>query len=402
MISFFLFFRATNFEENIFMASYKKLLSILLIVLISHPLGMSALLIDGKPLTETAKNNVFPVPEEIINQTQTKLHNSLQRYHFNGTALIAVHGKIIFEEARGIANFNSKAPIHLESSFQLASASKPFTALSVMLLKERNLLQYDDTVKNYLPNFPYPNITIRHLLNHTSGLQNYMYLVDHYWVNDSSLSNQKMLNLIVSHNLPLNNFPGRRFEYSNTGYAILALLVEKITNRYFGDFLQTEIFDKLGMTHSFVYNRANLEQDTNQVLGYASQGRRARQYFHDANNEILGDKSVYSTVEDIFKFTKALNNYELVDKETLEEAYTKAILRNNRTVNYGFGWRFKKDGDHNYIFHNGAWHGFTSTITLEPDSDITLVLLNNTNASISTIKNDLLSIVNSELDSYLQ
>lgn len=384
------------------MAFNKSFLFIFLIVLFSHPLGMSALIVDGKPLIEAPAPNEFPVPEEIINQTQEKLRHSLQKYRFNGTALIAVHGKVIFEEARGLANLATKTPIDIESSFQLASASKPFTALSIMLLKERNLLNYDDTVHTYLPEFPYPDITIRNLLNHTSGLQNYMYLVDNYWKNDSTISNQKMLDLVVSHNLPLNNRPGRIFEYSNTGYAILALVVEKITQRYFGDFLQTEVFDKLGMTHSFVYDRNKIEQDSSQVLGYASQSRRARQYFHDANNEILGDKSVYSSVNDLYKFTKALNNYELVDKETLEEAYTKATLKNKRKVNYGFGWRFKEADNHSYIFHNGAWHGFTSTITFDPEEDITVILLNNTNASIATIKNDLLHILDTQMDPYLK
>lgn len=363
---------------------------------------MSALVLDGKPLLKNPEESVFPIPDEIINQTEEKLHQSLNRYRFNGTALIAIQGKIIFEEARGMANFATRTPIDLNSSFQLASASKPFTALSIMLLKERGLLDYDDKVSDYLSDFPYPDITIRHLLNHTGGLQNYMYLVDNYWVNDSSINNQKMLNLVVSHNLPLNNLPGRRFEYSNTGYAMLALLVEHITGQYFGDFLQIEIFDKLGMSDSFVYNRALLEQDSNQVIGYNSGGRRLRQFYHDANNEILGDKSIYSSVHDIYKFTTALNNYELVDRETLEEAYTKAILRNSRTVNYGFGWRLKEDQEHSYIFHNGAWHGFTSTITLEPEKNITLLLLNNTNASIATIKNDLLNILHNNLDLYLQ
>lgn len=384
------------------MGIYKSFLSILLVMFSSLPLGMSALHVDDKPLFETPVDNTFIVPDNIIKITQEKLHQSLQKYKFNGTALIAVHGKIIFEEARGMANFATKTPINLESSFQLASASKPFTSLSIMILKERSLLNYDDKVSNFLPDFPYEDVTVRHLLNHTSGLQNYMYLVDHYWANDSSMTNQKMLNLLVSHNLPLNYIPGRRFEYSNTGYAILALIVEKITNQYFGDFLQTEVFDKLGMTNTFVYNRDSLEQNTNNVIGYGYQGRRLHQYNHDANNEILGDKSVYSSVYDIYKFTQALNNYELVDKETLDEAYTKAILRNNRSVDYGFGWRMKEDDNHSYIFHNGAWHGFTSTITLEPEENITIVLLNNTNASISTIKSDLFQILHTQLDTYIQ
>lgn len=384
------------------MGIYKTFLSILLIVLFSLPLGMSALILDGKPLLETPSADKFPVPAEIIKQTQKKLQESLQKFHFNGTALIAFHGEIILEEAKGFANFKTKTPINIESGFQLASASKPFTALSIMILKERKLLDYDDKAIKYLPTFPYPDITIRQLLNHTSGLQNYMYLVDNYWSNNKSISNEDMLDLIISHHLPLNNIPGRRFEYSNTGYAILALIVEKITHEYFGDFLNTEIFSKIGMTNSFVYNRNQMEQDSGQVVGYTSPGRWAHQYYHDANNEIMGDKSVFSTVHDLYKFTQALNNYELVDKSTLDEAYTKAILTNSRSVNYGFGWRLREDEHHNYIYHNGAWHGFASTITLEPDSKITLVLLNNTSASIASIKRDLLSIMHTQLDPYIQ
>ena len=341
------------------------------------------------------------IPQEVINVTKEKLHQSLKRYRFNGTALIAYGDQIIFEEARGIANFSTREPLNISSSFQLASVSKPFTALSIMILKERKLLDYDDKVSRIIDDFPYPDITIRHLLSHTSGLQNYMYLVDHYWDNDSILNNQKMLQLLVNHELPLNNIPGRRFEYSNTGYAVLALIVEKVAGQKFGDFLKKELFDKLGMKNSFVYDRQFLESDSTQVLGYNNSGRRRRQYFHDANNEVLGDKSIYSTVHDLLKFTTALNNFEIVDKETLDEAYSKAVLRNSRSVNYGFGWRIKEDGKRKYIFHNGAWHGFTSTITLEPNNKITLLLLNNTNASIATIKNDLLYILHSEFDSYL-
>ncbi len=384
------------------MQLYKSFLSLLLILIFSHPLGMSALITAENSATENSLTNSFSVPKPVIQHTQARLQSSLNRYRFNGTALIAIRGKIIFEEAKGKANFSTRVPLKLESSFQLASASKPFTALSIMILKERGKLNYDDKVSQYIPEFPYPKISIRNLLNHTSGLQNYMYLIDHYWINDSSMSNQKMLDLFVAHHLPLNNIPGRRFEYSNTGYAMLALLVEKITHKPFADFLKSEIFDKLGMTHTFVYKRKLIEENPDHVIGYNYSGRRRHQFYHDANNDILGDKSIYSSVGDIYKFTQALNNYELVEKSTLEEAYSKAILHNKRSINYGFGWRIKDDGEHHYIFHNGAWHGFTSTITREPKENITIILLNNTNAHIGTIKRDLLSIVHAELDYYLK
>lgn len=372
-----------------------------LIVLFSHPLGMSALIVDGKPLLEPAIDNKLTIPTEIIKQTNEKIEQSLKKYRFNGTALIAIKGEVVYETAKGYANFSTKTPIELESSFQLASASKPFTALSIMMLKERNLLNYDDKVTQFLSDFPYPDVSIRNLLNHTAGLQNYMYLIDNFWSNDKTISNQDVLDLINKHQLPLNHLPGRRFAYSNTGYAILALIVEKITGAPFGTFLQTEIFDKLGMQNSFVYDRKRIEENPNQVIGYNAAGRRLRPFYHDANNEILGDKSVYSTVHDLLKFEQALNNFELVDQSTLEEAYSKAMLLNHNFVNYGFGWRLKEDGARSYIFHNGAWHGFMSTITYEPKTELTLVLLNNTSASISTIKQDLLSILHHQFSPYL-
>jgi len=382
------------------MGIYKSILSLVLILLFSLPLGMSALMLNGKPLLEIPTENEFPVPEEIVSQTSSLIEKTLKRYRFNGTALVAIKGNVIYKGARGYADFSQKIPIDINSSFQLASASKPFTGLSVMILKERGLLDYDDKVQKYLPKFPYENVSIRHLLNHTAGLQNYMYLVDNYWENDSTITNQDVLNLMIEHELPLNYYPGRRFSYSNTGYAMLALVVEKVSGEYFGDFLKNEIFDKLGMFNTYVYNRNRIEQDSNQVIGYNSRGRRLRPYYHDPNNEVLGDKSVYSTVDDLLKFNMALNNYELVDKETLEEAYSKGILPNKNKINYGFGWRLKDDGSHSYVFHNGAWHGFTSTITYEPDEEITLILLNNTSASIATIKRDLLNVIHKQTAPY--
>ena len=383
------------------MGIYKGFLSFLLLLWFNIPLGINAVMVNKKPLIESNLENELLVPEMLLKQTHDELYQTLEKYRFNGTALIALKGKIIFKEAMGLANFKNKAPITLDSHFQLASASKPFTALSIMLLKERGLLHYDDFVCSYLPTFPYQNITIRHLLNHTSGLQNYMYLVDNYWKQDRPINNQDMLGLLISHFLPLNNIPGNRFNYCNTGYAVLPLVVETITKQKFRDFLQVEIFDKCSMNNTFMYNRKLIEQDLNAVIGYHSNGRSLRPYPYDPNNEILGDKSVYSTVQDLYKFEMALNNYEIVDKETLNEAYSKAILQNQKSVNYGFGWRFKEEENHSYIYHNGLWHGFASTITFEPADNITIVLLNNTSTSMVAIKRDLLGILHSKFDTYI-
>jgi len=330
------------------------------------------------------------------------LQRRLKRNGFRGTALVAYKNQIIMQYAHGYADYRSKQKISLESSFQLASVSKSFTAASIMLLKERGLLDFNDNVLKYIPEFPYDNITIKELLQHTSGLQNYMYLVDNYWKNDSLITNEDVLDLIVKYNLPLNNRPGRRFLYSNTGYAMLALIVERVSKQPFSSFVKENIFEPVGMYHTFTFNRAIFDTISPKVVGYKRRGGRLYRYNYEPNDMVLGDKSVYSSVNDLFLYQKALNSFQIVRKEILEEAYTKGkTSRYNRSFNYGYGWRLKQDHDKDLVYHNGLWHGFSSTLTRDMNSDITVILLNNTTASISSIKMDLLDIAKKELSTML-
>ncbi|NPD46593.1 MULTISPECIES: serine hydrolase [unclassified Lentimicrobium] len=339
---------------------------------------------------------------EELHHVDSVLHRRLEINGFRGTALVAYKGQILMTYANGYSNYRTKDKIEVASSFQLASVSKSFTATAVMLLKDQGKLSFQDTVTKFIPEFPYEDITVKQLLQHTAGLQNYMYLVDNYWDNDSLISNEDILNLLIKHDLPLNNRPGRKFIYSNTGYAILALLVERVSGQDFNEFLAEEVFKPAKMNHTFTYSHDIMDTLGNRVMGYNRKGRRLYRYDFEPNDMVLGDKSVYSNVVDLFNYQRALNDGQLVKSETLEEAYTKGKTnsRYSRSFNYGYGWRFKNDNGRNLIYHNGLWHGFSTTLTREIDHDITVVLLNNTTASISSIRNDLINLSISELSKF--
>lgn len=369
------------------------------LILIVFPIGIGCADSASIPVQKKTVSSIY------LNDNQSFIIDSLlqrrlKRNGFKGAVLVAYKDQVIMRYANGYSDYSQKEKIQISSSFQLASVSKSFTATSIMMLKEKSLLDYDDLVNQHIPEFPYDNITIRQLLQHTSGLQNYMYLVDHYWENDSTITNEDVLDLLVKYQLPLNNWPGKRYTYSNTGYAMLALIVERVSGKSFAAFLKENIFDPAGMSRTYTYNLDILDTVSNRVVGYNRKGRRLYRYDFEPNDLILGDKSVISNVDDLFKYQRALNAFELVSAETLKEAYTKGrtTSRYKRAFNYGFGWRIKNDGKQNLIYHNGLWHGFVTTLTREIDHDITVILLNNTSAGISSVKTDLINITLEQIE----
>jgi len=367
-------------------------------IFIAFPIGIGV-----TDITETTKEEedleIKYLSDEQVNLLDSLLNKRLKANGFRGSVLVAYKDQILMKYAHGKADYRSRAQIQTNSCFQLASVSKSFTATAIMMLKEDEKLEFDDLITKYIPEFPYEEITIKQLLQHTGGLQNYMYLVDNYWDNDSLITNEDVLDLLIKHDLPLNNLPGKRFLYSNTGYAMLALLVERVSEQSFASYLRENIFLPAQMDHSFTYNHQVMDTLSNRVIGYNRKGRRLYRYGFEPNDMVLGDKSVYSNLDDLFLYQKALNSYQLVSKPTLDEAYSKGRTNSRyaRDFNYGYGWRLKQDKGLNLIYHNGLWHGFSSSLTREINNDVTVILLNNTTASISSIKLDLLNITIREL-----
>ncbi len=322
-----------------------------------------------------------------------RITSLLESRNFNGNVLIARHGIVYYNRSFGYANFRSETPLNDTTAFQVASIGKTFTASAVLLLYHRGLLELDDYVVKHISEFPYPKITIRHLLTHTSGLQNYMWLIENRWRSTSFPTNEDMLNLFIQHTLPVNFQPGQRFDYSNTGYAFLALLIERVSGKSYSEFIQNEIFDPVGMRHSFANDLGNPVEFENKAYGY----RRFRNSYiripHNYIDGVLGDKGIYSTVIDLYKWDRALYNNSLLPEHLRRKAFDYARLNNNRTVNYGLGWRLQTFLDKKVVHHPGRWNGYRTSFKRYIDDQTTIIVLSNTNRDVMRLVDELQLIV---------
>ncbi len=327
------------------------------------------------------EEEAFPVYPASVTQSISKKLDSVfkrvnKRQDFHGSVLVAKNGKLIFTKEYGYANFKSKSKIDKNSAFQLASVSKQFTATGIMILVEQGKIDLDDLITKYYTDFPYETITIRHLLNHTSGLPKYFWLAEHKWKKDHVPANSEMIDMMSEEKLPLFFTPGRTFDYSNTGYFVLASLIEKITGENYGDFIEKNIFEPLDMKHSFVYRFEKDSIHENQLSGYRiSRGRYHAKINGTINDGIVGDKNVYSTAEDLFKWVIGLNSGKIISQNSLDEMYTNGKNKYGRDVPYGFGFRIENTETDRIIFHNGKWNGFSTSIKHYTNSDIVVIIL---------------------------
>jgi CubicO group peptidase (beta-lactamase class C family) len=307
---------------------------------------------------------------------------------FNGTVLYAENGEIVYKGAFGYADFRKKEKLTTQSAFQLASVSKMFTAMAIMILQEEGELEYDDTVTKFIPELPYHGVTIRNLLNHRSGLSRYMSLTDKYWEIDKPVNNEDVIKLFVKYKPAPYFKPDNGFHYCNTNYALLASVVERITGESFDVFVKERIFEPAGMSRSFVYSNKNDSVIRSAVpvgvQGYRNGRRRLVKVGDYYLNGVMGDKGVYSTVEDLYKFSKALDNETLVSSATLRQAFTPGSPKSwRRKDNYGFGWRIKTKAD-STVYHFGWWKGFRTFFIRDMANDRVIISLTNTHHGVSS------------------
>ncbi|HEX8514638.1 MAG TPA: serine hydrolase domain-containing protein [Bacteroidia bacterium] len=299
---------------------------------------------------------------------------------FNACVLVAQHGQVIYKNAFGFADLKTKDSLYTNSAFQLASASKTLTAGAVLLLKDRGKLRLDDLVQKHLPDFPYEGITIQMLLTHRSGLGNYVYFCEPFCdksnaYNGSCFNNKAMLEIMKVHKPAVYAKPGRKFEYCNTNYALLALIVEKVSGEPFSEFMETNIFKPLGMNDTWVHDVNRKAEGKKVTRGYNGLGKPEDDTYAD---DVTGDKGVYSTVEDLFKWDRALYSEVLLKKSTIEEAYKGYSNEHKGKRNYGYGWRTVDDGKNpKIIYHNGWWHGYNSLFLRRPSDGTTIIVLSN-------------------------
>ena len=313
-----------------------------------------------------------------------RLFTHLQkRTGFNGTVLYAEKGRIVFEKAYGFRDVRHRRDsLKIDDAFQLASVSKMFSAMAIMILKNDGRLDYDEDIRTYLPDFPYEGITCRLLMNHRSGLPRYMSLAFNKWPDKKvPMNNDDMMDLFVKYHPDRYFKPNTGFHYCNTNYALLANIVEAVSGHPFEEFMKDRVFNPLGMTHSFVYN---MRGDTvvplyvgKGVPGFYHRGWRWRQMENDYLNGVMGDKNIYTSVTDLFKYDRALDEFTLLPDSILREAFKPGSKKYwKRKNNYGFGWRLK-DGMDSTAFHFGWWKGFRTFYIRDMKHHKTLIVLSN-------------------------
>lgn len=297
------------------------------------------------------------------------------KYNFNGCILLVENGKIIYEKAVGFANYEQKIPMENNALFQLASVSKQFTAMGIMILRERGLLKFEDSVTKYIPDFPYPDITITHLLHHTSGLPEYVngWRFDKYFPKGDSVSNQDLVDIMRIHRLPKDFKPGTRYKYSNTGYAMLGLIIEKASGTSYPEFMKHNIFEPLHMYNTFCYaDLVSCSDGICRVNPY-----KLRQSKSARLNNVTGDKGIFSSIWDMYRWDQALYTDQLVSFQTLDEAFSPTVNTKGDTINYGYGWRIYEEDGKRCVWHRGLWESFNPAIMRFVDEKRTIIILAN-------------------------
>ncbi len=294
---------------------------------------------------------------------------------FNGGMIVAKGGNIVFEKYKGFVNIDGKDSMNSSSSLHIASVSKTFTAMAVLKLQELGRLNIDDDVTIYFPQFNYPGITIKSLLNHRSGLPNYLYFMeDAGWNKDSSIQNEDVLQWLISKKELIKNIgsPNTRFNYCNTNYALLALIIEKVSGVPYAEFLSKNIFDPLKMKNTFVHFKGDSKVHSK---SFDWKGREIPDNFLD---DVYGDKNIYSTPRDLLIWDRALSDTFFLSQKSLEQAYLPYSNERPGIKNYGLGWRMNIYGeDKKIIFHTGWWHGNNAIFTRLLKENATIILIGN-------------------------
>ncbi|MEQ9186847.1 MAG: serine hydrolase domain-containing protein [Cryomorphaceae bacterium] len=318
---------------------------------------------------EANQTNVFVDRPRLANYFDSLYESG----RFNGTLFMASNDSITCL-ALGKPRLKGKDSLEPNDVFQLASLSKPITALGVLRLVEKGMIELDAPISTYLFDFPDPQITIRSLLNHTSGMGNYIYVTDSLWNNpDSFMSNDDVYDLVRCEQVPTYHPPLKRFDYCNTNYAVLPVLIERVSGLTFPLFMQQEIFAPLRMHRTHYLDPWQKAPDAYRVLGHYPNGDPKRPFYLDG---VVGDKSLYSSVEDLFKLYKAMQESDLWSKELLQEAMQPSARSGNGQF-YGLGWRIRPIEGDTMVFHNGWWRGFRSYFWMSKKENKVAIILTN-------------------------
>lgn len=303
-----------------------------------------------------------------------------------GAAVMVIsNGRVVHQKGYGYAELETRRPIDARTTFDLASVSKQFTTMAIMMLAERGKLSFDDTITKFFPQLPLyaSRITLRHLMTHTSGMPDYM---SAFRAKASAYSTEPTSREVVAmlSQIPTPDFAaGARYEYSNSGYVVLGQVAEKVAGVPLPQFMKTEIFDRLGMSSTILSDQVKAPSP-NRAISYRPDGGSYSNADYWPLNRIYGDGNVNTSLEDMFKWDQALYTDTLVRQNTLAQAFQPMNLNDGKRSDYGFGWRIEGSNGQRRLSHGGSWAGFRTGIVRVPSERLTVVVLANASSMRST------------------
>jgi CubicO group peptidase (beta-lactamase class C family) len=329
---------------------------------------------------------------------------------FNGNLLVAKQDKIIYTGSFGYTNGEKQNNlIDGNTIFELASVSKQFTAYSTLITFKKLNESIDNDIRNYLPDFPYEGLTARNLLNHTSGLPDYFKLLNLHWDKTKIATNKDVLELLIKEKPNPNFLPGENWEYSNTGYVLLPILLEIISGNTFSQILDEEIFKLLDMKNSLVLNRRwKPKEISNYAYGFVLNSKNHKFESPDNLTEynsviymdgIQGDGTVNSTVFDLLKWNIEIIEAKRLDKFSVDLMLVNASISNNQKIDYGMGWMLNDAKEFGRVaYHGGYWPGYSTYNSIYLDKGFSIISLCNQPQNLETEQQIILALENITLD----
>jgi CubicO group peptidase (beta-lactamase class C family) len=316
--------------------------------------------------------------KEMLSHSVDQLLSEYSALTLPGASIAVIKdGKVFYSKAYGMADLETRTPAATSTNYRLASVTKQFTAMAVLMLIDRGKLTLDSRLTDALPGAPayLHDVQIRHLLNHTSGIVDYEDLIPESQT--VQVLDKDVLSLLRSID-SVYFLPGAKFKYSNSGYSLLALVVESISGQSFAEFLKQNIFAPLGMNHTLAYQQGISIVD-NRAYGYSRADTGFVRTDQSVTSAVLGDGGIYSSVDDLFRWAMALEARSLVQPSLLKEAHTPGRLSDGTFTTYGFGWYIEPYKDVPTFYHTGSTRGFRNAILRIPSQHLTIIILTNRN-----------------------
>ncbi len=332
---------------------------------------------NGIPVLQPLQDKMPELSASYCNDKKIRIDNFFHKVwnkEDNVSFLIAQNGKILYENYNGFANRYKKDSITKDTPLHIASVSKVITATAVLMLVDAGKIKLEQKVTEFLPNFPYPDVNVLTLLNHRSGMRNYAYFTyeDGNWDRKKELTNADIISVMNDRHIGLESKTDTRFAYCNTNYAMLALIIEKVTGLKYPDAMQEMIFKPLGMNNTFVYETSKHYGKVS--LSYKGNMDLAVEYL----DGVYGDKNIYSTPRDLLKFDMAKYSSCYLNPELIKKVYHGYSNERKGQRNYGLGIRMMEfEKGEPFYYHNGWWHGNTSCYINLKKEKVTMFVISN-------------------------